>query len=193
MGMRIYADWCSLQRAHDLLNTAKLRGQADTFSCILGTALDSPAPFLDPLRAQYRLYEDPEEDETWGLVYSDALRYEIGRCPKPERRKWASYLFGLLQIGEARTDDFVAGRWRELAAMVRCLPGNQISKIKAKDAWHLALAESAHANVFVTVDEPLYKWCQAMRESLKVQVQGPEELSTDLMRKYRLGTWFVAP
>ncbi len=95
-------------------------------------------------------------------VGSDVLDLEIARNPDPERRARTKEMLALagqklsVTVGEER-------RARELVA----------EGLAGFDALHVACAEGAHVDVFLTTDDRLLAQCARLRGRLALLVDNP--------------------
>ena len=88
-------------------------------------------------------------------VSSDVLEFENGRNPFPHRRTWVSFYLSL------------AKDYQELDESIRKRAhGLESRRLEALDALHLACAEEAVAEYFITCDDRIIKRYQG--EALKV-------------------------
>ncbi|MEA1960817.1 MAG: PIN domain-containing protein [Bacillota bacterium] len=102
------------------------------------------------------------ESGNWQLVVSDVVDYEISRIPDPERKERIM----------AYTD--LAHDCIELNNNIkrRALKLTQIG-FKPYDALHIACAESANIDVFLTTDDKLLSLARRSKEELVVEVINP--------------------
>ncbi len=101
------------------------------------------------------------------LVRSDSLDLEVSRNPDPDRRARVSDLLALA-VHHVRTTEREAQRARDLSAL----------GFGAYDALHLACAESAEADVFLTTDDPLRRRARRFAARLRMQVANPVDWLT---------------
>jgi predicted nucleic acid-binding protein len=97
---------------------------------------------------------------TW--ISSDVVTLEIERTPDPERRRRV----GLLAASADRMVRVGASE-REHALRFEAWG------ILAFDALHLACAECAGADVFLTTDDALLRKCHTMNAQLRTHVENP--------------------
>lgn len=97
-------------------------------------------------------------------IGSSVLNFEVVRTPDPERRRRVLALvdFATLHV-TAETPDF--SRARELHR----------AGFKAFDALHLACAEKAGCNVFLTTDDQLLRSAARNTTQLRVRVLNPTD------------------
>jgi predicted nucleic acid-binding protein len=102
------------------------------------------------------------EDNEWQWISSDAVAYEISKAPDEERqeRLWALELRATERL--ELTDAILRQASRHLQF-----------GFKTYDALHLAFAESANVDVFLTTDDNLLKRAQRRRKELQVTVANP--------------------
>jgi predicted nucleic acid-binding protein len=131
-------------------------------------------PFDDQTQARIRLETEAIDailaycrDKSHSLIGSEVLAYENQRNPDAERRGFAQSLLALAAETVAHRPEITqrANDWR--AAGVSLL-----------DALHLATAEGAGAEVFVTADDRLRK--QAARIPSTLRILSPLELFQEL-------------
>jgi hypothetical protein len=127
--MRIYLDVCSIQRPLD--DRTQLRVQVEA-EAVLGNIA-----FCESGRAE--------------LVDSDALRFETGRNPYPDRRSFTEETLSTAKHF-IRSSSAVEQRSREYVE----------NGIKALDALHLASAVEAGADYFCTCDDRLLRRAKAV-------------------------------
>ena len=136
----IYLDACCLNRPFDDQTRVRIRLEAEAVLMILARC----------------------ETGDWEWIGSEALDWEIGQTPDPERRRrvqlLASYAHRFVPVGRSEAD-----RAQELEAW----------GIAAFDALHLACAESGGANVFLTTDDKLLRKATTHASRLRVQVSNP--------------------
>jgi len=77
-------------------------------------------------------------------IGSGVQRYENSRNPDPERRRYVEELFGLCEANQVMNDQIQA----RAAALAQ-------AGVKPLDALHLASAEAARADYFLTCDDRL--------------------------------------
>jgi predicted nucleic acid-binding protein len=99
------------------------------------------------------------------LVRSAAHVFENERNPREDRRL-ATRLWLDAAVVRVSTSDDVARRGRELAAL----------GFTPLDALHVAFAEKAQANCFVTTDDRLLRGAERHRERLRVPVLPPDQV-----------------
>ena len=101
------------------------------------------------------------------LISSVALQFESGRNPYLERRLFVQEILG-------RATDFLPAT----SAVVQRAQQIERQGIKPLDALHLACAESAYADAFITCDDKLLK-TGATRLAIKTPPQFVLDLSGD--------------
>lgn len=126
-------------------------------------------PFDDPSIERNRLEAEAVvaiiarvEKGKHSLASSEAVDREVNACPDAEKAEIVRSLLKLarLHVVVAKKE---ADRWAELIR----LGFNQL------DALHLACAEAARCEAFLTVDDPLLRRAKAVGENLKVKVLNP--------------------
>jgi predicted nucleic acid-binding protein len=126
-------------------------------------------PFDDQTQVRVRLESEAVlailariENGEWTWVGSDVLGDEIEQTPDTQKLSRAKLLSGFIQenieIGEKEEQ-----RARDLQA-----EGFQVF-----DALHIACAESAKADVFLSTDDRLLKLAKRMSRKLDVRVENP--------------------
>ena len=102
------------------------------------------------------------------LIWSFMLDYENSLNPKEERKEWAELLSRLC------THRIVPSP--RILALARRLVRS--AKIKPRDALHVACAETARCDYFVTCDDDLVRAVRTRRRASKVRVMAinPVEL-----------------
>ena len=139
---RIYLDACCLNRPFDDQTQARIR-------------LESEAVILVLNRCQQGQGE-------W--IGSNALHFEVGRIPDPERRRRVLALLNFVSSMVASEGaDFARGR--ELLAL----------GFKGMDALHVALAEKANCSVLLTTDDAMLRLAVRTIDLLRVRVANPED------------------
>lgn len=138
--IRIYLDACCLNRPFDDQTQARIRLEAEAVLMILTRC----------------------ETGDWEWLGSEALDWEIGQTPDPERRRRVRSLVAhahrTVPIGPTEVE-----RAQELETW----------GIAAYDALHLACAESGGADVLLTTDDRLLQGAAARASELRVRVANP--------------------
>ena len=96
------------------------------------------------------------------MISSTALEAEINRTPDPLRQQRVRASLSIAH-DTITVDHGILNRAREIA-MLGC---------KTFDALHIACAESAQADIFLTTDDRLLRKVQANSSLLRVQVANP--------------------
>jgi predicted nucleic acid-binding protein len=126
-------------------------------------------PFDDQTQARIHLEAEAilsiiqsAEDNEWLWISSDAVAYEISKAPNEERqeRLWALELRATERL--ELTD-----------AILRQASHHLQFGFKTYDALHLAFAESAKVDVFLTTDDKLLKLAQRHSKELQIAVANP--------------------
>lgn len=86
------------------------------------------------------------EGKSIELITSTVLAYEVSRNPDENRRNWVQKVSGSAAINQALTDE-IRHRAKDLES----------HGLKALDALHVASAEIAKADYFVTCDDRLIR------------------------------------
>ena len=126
-------------------------------------------PFDD--RTQDRIHLEAEailtilkyiEKKQWWMINSDAIIYEVNKIPDPERKTKVQFtLFNAkdyVQINEQ-----ILRRAKQIQQL----------GVKSFDALHIACAEAAQADIFLTTDDKLLKKVQQFVDKIKVKVNNP--------------------
>jgi len=137
---KIYLDVCCLNRPFDDQSQSRIR-------------LESEAVLLIMTRLQ---------TGEWLWLGSEAIDYEVGQTPDPERRRRVEVLATAIHQFIALTPAVVS-RAKELQAL----------GFKQWDALHLACAEDGRANIFLTTDDKLRQLAQRIADQLQVRVNNP--------------------
>lgn len=105
---------------------------------------------------------DHVQDGNWLLIGSTALASEIAQTPETTRRQQVLDLLDAAKIEVTVTSDHIkrAEHLRDLG-------------LKPFDALHIACAEAAEADVFITTDDRLCRRAKTYANRLNVQVQNP--------------------
>jgi predicted nucleic acid-binding protein len=98
----------------------------------------------------------------WQLVSSEVVELELSSVSSTEKREQVRGLLALSTESAEVTDESYA-RMSELVAL----------GLKAIDALHIACAESAGCDVFLTTDDRLRKAARRSKSSLRVRVDNP--------------------
>ena len=114
-----------------------------------------------------RIFEKVQ-DGSVRLVASPAHHFENARNPREDRRL-ATDLWLQEADRSVETTPDTEERARQLAGL----------GFGSLDALHLALAEKAEADWFVTTDDQLLKTADRQRKSLHINVVKPDELALD--------------
>jgi predicted nucleic acid-binding protein len=126
-------------------------------------------PFDDQRQARVRLEAEAvvlilgrveSGSDTW--IGSEVLEFEINQIPDPERRRRVQAIGSGIQeriiVGDSEID-----RARQLAEY----------GLGAFDAAHVACAETAGVDVFLTTDDKLIRKARAHEDQLRVRVINP--------------------
>ena len=140
--LKIYLDCCCIQRPLDTKNQLRIVLEAEA---VLG------------------LIELCRQGDV-GLVSSDALRFEIGKCPNEIRREYGNDVLKLATV-DVEVSEALRDRAVELEA----------GGLKPLDSLHVASAEVAGADYFCTCDDGILN--KARNASLtNVRVLSPVDL-----------------
>jgi hypothetical protein len=103
-----------------------------------------------------------QTEETWRWIGSDILKFEIGQTPNVERRARTQAL--LLHIDKiVKSTEIEATRAKQFQAL----------GIKSFDALHIACAETAEADVFLTTDDKLLRRVNNYQQLIIVKAVNP--------------------
>ena len=126
-------------------------------------------PFDD--RTQDRIHLEAEailtilkyiEKKQWSMINSDAIIYEVNKIPDPERKT-------KVQFTLSNTNDYVQINEQ----ILRRAKQIQQLGVKSFDALHIACAEAAQADIFLTTDDKLLKKVHQFVDKIKVKVNNP--------------------
>lgn len=126
-------------------------------------------PFDD--RTQDRIHLEAEailtilkyiEKKQWWMINSDAIIYEVNKIPDPERKT-------KVQFTLSNTNDYVQINEQ----ILRRAKQIQQLGVKSFDALHIACAEAAQADIFLTTDDKLLKKVHQFVDKIKVKVNNP--------------------
>jgi predicted nucleic acid-binding protein len=98
----------------------------------------------------------------WRWIGSEVLSFEVARNPDAERRRRVEVLVAST-AESVLVDEPVERRGTELEAL----------GFGALDALHLACAEHAEVEVFLTTDDGLLRRASRFREQIRVRVENP--------------------
>jgi len=147
--MRVYFDACCLNRPFDDQRQIRIRLETEAIAHLL-RAVD-------------------EGRLVW--VTSDALLYELLRCPDTDRR---SALLAMCSSASERVlvDAILMKRAREIRSQ----------RVRDLDALHLACAEQGRAAVVLTTDDKFTAAAARLNPSSVVRVVNPVVLETELLQ-----------
>ena len=98
----------------------------------------------------------------WAVIGSEAIDYEISRMPDKDKRL-------LVQILSSAHDVFVR---IDAGVEKRAIELKKVG-LKSLDALHVACAEKAKAEIFLTTDDNLLNKAVKSEKTLKVKVENP--------------------
>jgi len=109
--------------------------------------------------------------ETWTLITSNVLDAEINQTPNKER------IENVKKILSIATIKVLSGNW-----LVE--RGSELQKLgfSSYDAAHLASAERAKADIFLTTDDRLLKKAQNHAQLLNIKVRNPLQWLVSIMQ-----------
>jgi len=102
------------------------------------------------------------EKKQWTMIHSDAILYEVNKTSEPERKV-------KVQLTLSNADAYV--RMNE-PILARAKQIQQLG-VKTYDALHIACAEAAQADIFLTTDDKLLKRIRRFKGKVKVKVDNP--------------------
>lgn len=137
---RVYLDVCCLNRPFDDQSQSRIR-------------LESEAILLIMARLQ---------SGEWLWLGSEAIAYEVGQTPDPERRRRVAVLASAARQSVSLTTGVIS-RAKQL----------QTLGFKQWDALHLACAEQGQADIFLTTDDKLLRLAQTNADQIQVRVDNP--------------------
>jgi len=140
MRHKIYLDVCCLNRPFDDQHQDRIRLESEAVVIILTYV----------------------EAQSWTLVGSEVIDFEISRIPDEEKRQKVMILSGMAKEYILVTED-IERRAIELVEY----------GFRPYDALHIACAEKANVDVFLTTDDKLLRKAKSVR--LAVDVKSPIE------------------
>ena len=140
MRHKIYLDVCCLNRPFDDQHQDRIRLESEAVVIILTYV----------------------EAQSWALVGSEVIDFEISRIPDEEKRQKVMILSGMAKEYILVTED-IERRAIELVEY----------GFRPYDALHIACAEKANVDVFLTTDDKLLRKAKSVR--LAVDVKSPIE------------------
>jgi predicted nucleic acid-binding protein len=107
---------------------------------------------------------------TWTLITSNVLDAEISQTPNKERIKNVKKILSIAKI------KVLSGDWLQQRA-------SQLQKLgfASYDAAHLASAERASSDIFLTTDDRLFRKSHAFAQLLQVKVNNPLQWFAQIM------------
>lgn len=136
----IYADVCCLNRPLDDLQQSRVRLEAEAMLTILQNC----------------------ENQTWTLLSSDALRFEITRNTDSSKQEQLEAILSLATTHLSTTPAIEA----QAQAFMKL-------GLKLYDALHIAFAQAAPADVFLTTDDRLLKNAKKHPGLITIPVENP--------------------
>jgi predicted nucleic acid-binding protein len=102
------------------------------------------------------------QDGRYSLVKSDILDFEISKIPDTERKK---KVVSFLDLAESsiHVDSGITKRAKDIRAL----------GIKDVDAMHIACAENAQVDIFLTTDDGIIKKYNKNVKYFKIKIQNP--------------------
>ena len=107
---------------------------------------------------------------TWTLITSNVLEAEINQTPNQERIKNVKKILSIAKI-KVSSGDWLKERASELQKL----------GFASYDAAHIASAERASSDIFLTTDDRLVRKSQAYAQLLKVKVSNPLQWLAQIM------------
>jgi predicted nucleic acid-binding protein len=145
--MKIYLDTCSLHRPLDDKTQVRVALEAEAVLSIVKMC----------------------EGGIVLLVTSDALTFEVGHNPHPQRRAFVTEILARAPIVVALSD-IIEQRAKELEGR----------GFKALDALHVASAEAEQVDYFCTCDDRLLKRAK-VQSDIRIKIVSPLELAQEVM------------
>lgn len=149
MTPRVYFDACCLNRPFDDPSQLRIRLEAEAVMSLLRAA------------------------ELGGLVWvsSNALSFEVSRCPDEVRREAVA---AILEAAHEHVDASASmiARARDLAS----------KGFGLMDATHMAVAEGSSVDVLLTTDDPFRKRAGRLRPKSSVRVVNPVSYAEEVLR-----------
>ena len=110
------------------------------------------------------------QEETWTLITSNVLEAEINQTPNPERVENVHMILSIAKI------KVLSGDWLQPRA-------SELQKLgfASYDAAHIASAERAKADIFLTTDDRLVRKSHTYAPLLKVKVNNPLQWLAQIM------------
>ena len=102
------------------------------------------------------------EKKQWTMINSETILYEINKIPDPERRIKVQ-----LTLSDAHDYIQISEPILERAKQI------QQFGVRSYDALHIACAEAAEADVFLTTDDKLLNRMRQFIDKIKVKVDNP--------------------
>lgn len=107
----------------------------------------------------------------WRVMGSDAIDYEISKIPDPDKRLMVQILSSV-HDAHVKIDAAVEKRALELKRV----------GLKPLDALHIACAEKAKAEVFLTTDDNLLSKAVQNKTTMKVKIENPLRWVTEVLK-----------
>jgi predicted nucleic acid-binding protein len=138
--MLIYADVCCLNRPLDDLQQPRVRLEAEAMLTIFQKC----------------------EAQTWSMLSSDALRFEIARNTDSSKREQLEATLSLAtnNISSTPAIETKAQEFMQLG-------------FKLYDALHIAFAQAASADIFLTTDDRLLKKAKSYNQLIAIPIENP--------------------
>ena len=149
MGTRVYVDACCLNRPFDDQGQARIRLETEAIEHLLRAV----------------------EEGTLLWVASDALRYEIHKCPAEERRP------AVLALCARATERVAIDEAVMQRAIVLRLPG-----LHDLDALHLACAERSDVEGLVTTDDAFIAAARRLTPVSSTRVANPVVYALEVLQ-----------
>lgn len=103
-------------------------------------------------------------------ICSDALTYENEHHPDPEKKARVKTYFSMAK-SHVSLSDAISQRAREIEQL----------GLDGMDALHIAFAEHARVDYFITCDYDMIKACQRVRKEIRIPVVGILEFIKEVM------------
>jgi predicted nucleic acid-binding protein len=102
------------------------------------------------------------EDQEWSLLSSDAIRFEIARNTDSSKREQLEAILSITKHHQTSTPE-IEIRAQELMQL----------GFKLYDALHLAFAQAASTDIFLTTDDRLLRKAKQYPEEVTIPVENP--------------------
>lgn len=107
----------------------------------------------------------------WSVIGSDAIDFEISKIPDDDKRLMVRILSAVHDT-HVKVDAGIEKRALEIKKL----------GLKTLDALHVACAEKAKAEIFLTTDDNLLSKAAQNRRSLKVKIENPLQWVMEVLK-----------